>query len=84
MPFKLICDASDTTIEVVLGQRKNKVFQTIYHASRTLNDAQRNYITTKKELLAIVFYFDKFWSYLVFSNVIIYTNHSTIKYIIVK
>ena len=39
MPFKLICDASDQSIGVVLGQRKGKVFHSIYYASKTLADA---------------------------------------------
>jgi hypothetical protein len=45
-PFKLMCDASDYAVEVVLGQRHDKVFQSIYYASRTLNEAQLNYTTT--------------------------------------
>ena len=56
----------------------------IYYASRTLIDAQLNYATTKKELLAIVFAFDKFHSYLIGTKVIVYTDHSAIKYLISK
>ena len=54
-PFELMCDASDFAIREVLGQKRDKIFQVIYYASRTLNDAQLNYATTEKELLAIVF-----------------------------
>ncbi|PIN11732.1 DNA-directed DNA polymerase [Handroanthus impetiginosus] len=64
-PFELMCDASDFTIGAVLGQRKDKIFRSIYYASKTLNDAQLNYTTTEKELLVVVFAFDKFRSYLV-------------------
>ena len=53
--FELMCDASDYVIGAVLGQRKNKQPHVIYYASRTLNDAQLNYSTTEKELLAVVF-----------------------------
>ncbi|XP_057755999.1 uncharacterized protein LOC130975192 [Arachis stenosperma] len=49
----------------VLGQRKDSLVHVIYYASKVLNDAQRNYTTTEKELLAIVFAFDKFRSYLI-------------------
>ena len=60
LPFKLMCDASDYALGAVLGQRKNKQFQPIYYASRTLNDTQQNYTTTEKELLAVVLSFEKF------------------------
>ncbi|CAN6580912.1 unnamed protein product [Malus baccata var. baccata] len=53
LPFELMCDASDYAIGAVLGQRKNKQPHVIYYASRTLNDAQLNYSTTEKELLAV-------------------------------
>ncbi|PIN04144.1 DNA-directed DNA polymerase [Handroanthus impetiginosus] len=83
-PFELICDASNFTIRTVLGQRKDKIFRSIYYASKTLNDAQLNYMTTEKELLAVVFAFDKFRSYLVGTKVIVYTDHSAIRYLIKK
>ncbi|KAL4368813.1 hypothetical protein GQ457_05G020560 [Hibiscus cannabinus] len=60
LPFELMCDASDYAIGAVLRQRKGKVFHPIYYASKTLNDAQVSYTTTKKELLAVIFAFDKF------------------------
>ena len=63
--FELMCDASDYVVGVVLRQRKVRIFHTIYYASKVLNDAQINYATTEKELLAIVFALEKFWSYLV-------------------
>ena len=49
-----------------------------------MNDAQINYATTKKELLAIVFAFDKFRSYLISNRVIVHNDHSTIKYLMTK
>ncbi|KAK8669873.1 hypothetical protein V6N13_104641 [Hibiscus sabdariffa] len=64
-PFELMCDASDYAVGAALGQRRGKLFHVIYYASRTLNDAQINYATTEKELLAVVFAFDKFRSYLI-------------------
>ncbi|CAL9024924.1 unnamed protein product, partial [Prunus brigantina] len=73
LPFELMCDASDYVIGAVLGQRVNKLAHVIYYASRTLNDAQLNYSTTEKELLAVVFALEKFRSYLVGSKVIVYS-----------
>ena len=47
LPFKLMCDASDYPIREVMGQQKNRVFHAIYYASKTLNEEQMNYATTK-------------------------------------
>ena len=52
--------------------------------SRTLNDAQLNYATTEKELLVIVFSFNKFLPYLIGDKVIVHTGHSAIKYLRTK
>ncbi|KAK8670034.1 hypothetical protein V6N13_104800 [Hibiscus sabdariffa] len=84
LPFELMCDASDYAVGVVLGQRKGKFFDPIYYASKTLNDAQVNYTTTGKELLAVIFAFDKFRSYLLGAKVTVYTDHSAIKYLLSK
>ncbi|RVW66547.1 Retrovirus-related Pol polyprotein from transposon 297 [Vitis vinifera] len=54
---------SDFAIGAVLGQREDGKPYVIYYASKTLNEAQRNYTTTEKELLAVVFALDKFRAY---------------------
>jgi len=84
LPFELMCDASDYAVGAVLGQRKDKKPHVIYYASKTLNEAQKNYTTTEKELLAVVFALDKFRSYLVGSLVIIFTDHAALKYLFTK
>ncbi|KAL4282978.1 hypothetical protein GQ457_16G021960 [Hibiscus cannabinus] len=84
LPFELMCDASDYAVGAVLGQRKGKIFHPIYYASKTLNDAQMNYTTTEKEMLAVIFAFNKFRSYLIGTNVIVHTDHSAIKYLLSK
>ena len=84
LQFELMCDVRDFAVGVVLGQRKEKVFYAIYYASQMLNDAQLNYATTEKELLAIVFAFEKFKPYLIGNKVIVFTNHSAIKYLMTK
>ncbi|CAN6704258.1 unnamed protein product [Malus baccata var. baccata] len=68
----------------VLGQRKDKKPHVIYYASRTLNDAQLNYSTTEKELLAVVFALDKFRSYLIGTKIIVFTDHAALKYLLTK
>ena len=84
LPFELMCDASDYAIGAVLGQKKDITFQVIYYVSQTLNDAQLNYATIEKELLAIMFVFDKFRPYLIGHRVIVHTDHSAIKYLMTK
>ncbi|GJR52327.1 reverse transcriptase domain-containing protein [Tanacetum coccineum] len=84
LPFEIICDASDYAVGVVLGQRKTKHFQPIHYDNKTMTDAQAHYTTTEKELLAVVYAFEKFRSYLVLSKTIVYTDHSTLKYLLAK
>ena len=79
-----MCDASDYVVGAVLGQRVDKLPHVIYYASRTLNDAQLNYSTTEKELLAVIFALEKFHSYLIGSKVIIYFDHAAIRYLLTK
>lgn len=79
-----MCDASNYAVGAVLGQRYDRIFHVIYYTSKTLNDAQMNYTTTEKELLAIVFAFDKFRSYLMGTKVIVHTDHAAIRYLMTK
>ncbi|GJS78570.1 reverse transcriptase domain-containing protein [Tanacetum coccineum] len=79
-----MCGASDFAVRAVLGQRIDEKFKPIYYANKTLNNAQEHYTTTKKELLAVVFSFDKFCPYLILSKTIVYTDHSALKYLISK
>src|SRR3954466_8858329 len=79
-----MCDASDFAVGAVLGQRVDKKLNVIHYASKTLDSAQKNYATTKKEFLAVVFACDKFMQYIVDSKVIIHTDHAAIKYLMQK
>ena len=68
----------------MLRQRKDKRPYVIHYASRTLNDAQMNYSTTEKELLAVVFALDRFKSYLIGSPIVVFTDLSALKYLMAK
>nr|GEU45943.1 reverse transcriptase domain-containing protein [Tanacetum cinerariifolium] len=73
MPFELMCDASDFAIGAVLGQRQDKHFRRIYYSSKTMTEAESNYTTTEKEMLAVMYAFDKFRSYLIMNKSIEFT-----------
>jgi hypothetical protein len=79
-----MCDASNYVVGAVLGETKDKKHHAIACASKTLTGPQLNYSTTKKELLAIFYAIDKFRSYLLGANVIVYTDHADLKYLLTK
>nr|GEU39334.1 hypothetical protein [Tanacetum cinerariifolium] len=82
--FELMCNASDFAIGAVMGQRKTKHFQPIHYDSKMMTEAQIHYTTTEKEMLAVVYAFEKFRPYLVLSKSIVYTDHSALKYFLNK
>nr|GFA49204.1 reverse transcriptase domain-containing protein [Tanacetum cinerariifolium] len=83
-PFELMCDASDFAVKAVLGQRIENHFRPIHYASKTMTQAELNYTTTKKEMLAVVHTFEKFHSYLIMNKSVVYTDHSALKYLFSK
>nr|GEX82621.1 reverse transcriptase domain-containing protein [Tanacetum cinerariifolium] len=83
-PFELMCDASDYAIGAILGQRVEKHLWPIHYASKTMNQAETNYTKTEKEMLAVVYAFEKFRSYLIMNKSIVYTDHSALKYLFAK
>ncbi|GJZ35973.1 reverse transcriptase domain-containing protein [Tanacetum coccineum] len=84
LPFELMCDASDFAIGAVLGQRHERHFRPIHYASKTMTEAESHYTTTEKEMLAVVYAFKKFRSYLILNKSIVYTDHSALKYLFAK
>nr|GEY69222.1 reverse transcriptase domain-containing protein [Tanacetum cinerariifolium] len=84
MRIELMCDASDFAIGAVLGQRKVKHFRPIHYACKTITEAESNYTIMEKDMLAVVYAFENFWSYLIMNKSIVYTDHSTLKYLFAK
>ena len=82
--FEIMCNASDYAMGAVLGQKVDKMFRVIYYSSKTFNEAQDNYSTIKKEMLAMTFACEKFKPYILGSHVIIHTDHAAIKYLMAK
>nr|GFC10556.1 reverse transcriptase domain-containing protein [Tanacetum cinerariifolium] len=79
-----MCDASNYAVGAVLGQRVEKIFRPIHYASKTMNQAETNYTTTEKEMLTVVYTFEKFRSYLIMNKSIVYTDLSALKYLFAK
>ena len=76
-----MCDASDYAMGAVLGQRTEKIFKAIYYDNKTFNEAKENYSTTEKEMLEMVFAYEKFRPYILGSHVVIHIDHAAIKYL---
>nr|GEV82586.1 retrovirus-related Pol polyprotein from transposon 17.6 [Tanacetum cinerariifolium] len=72
-----------TTVKV-LGQRQDKHFRPIHYTSKTMTEAELNYTTTEKDMLAVVYAFEKFRSYLILNKSIVYRDHSAFKYMFAK
>lgn len=81
IPFEIMCNAIDYVVGIILRQKRDKKMHPIYYTIRTLDEARINYAITEKELLVVVFVFDKLCSYLVGSNIIVYSSHVDIKYL---
>nr|GEZ86390.1 reverse transcriptase domain-containing protein [Tanacetum cinerariifolium] len=84
LPFELMCDASDFVIGAVLGLHHEKHFRPIHYASKTVTDTESNYTMTEKEMLAVVYAFKKFRSYLIMKKCIVHTDHPALKYLFAK
>jgi hypothetical protein len=74
-PFKIMYDASDYMVGVVLWQKIEKNLHVIAYVSPMLDEAQCNYHATEKTLFAVVFALEKSRSYLLGTKVVVFTNH---------
>nr|GEW06972.1 reverse transcriptase domain-containing protein [Tanacetum cinerariifolium] len=54
------------------------------YLDKTMTQAETNYTTIEKEMLAVVYTFEKFRSYLIMNKSIVYTDHSALKYLFAK
>ena len=79
-----MCDASGVALGMVWGQRRNKILHHINYSRKALNGAHKSYTVIEQKLLAIVFAFEKFCSYLLCTRVIVHTDHSTLRYLMEK
>ena len=80
--FILSCDSSNYAISAILSQLQNGKERPISFASRMLNKAEKNYSTTHKELLAVVFGTQVHRCYLYGRKFKIVTDHAALKWLI--
>jgi len=81
LPFQISSDALDTAIGAVLGQEEDQKPYAIYYISKNLSPAELNYTVTEKEFLVVIHAVNKFRHYITGYPVILYTDHSAIKYL---
>ena len=74
-------DASDLALGAVLSQKIDGVERPIAFFSRVMNSTQRNYCTTRRELLAIISALQYFRHYLLGNKVILRTDHHSLKWL---
>ena len=81
--YILDTDASDYGIGAVLSQVDEEGNeQVIAYGSKLLSDAQRNYCTTKKELLAMVYFVKQYRHYLVGRRFLLRTDHASLLWLL--
>jgi hypothetical protein len=83
--FHVHVDASSIALGVVLAQLgAGDIDHPLDFASRKLSTAEINYTTTKREGLAMVYALQKFHHYLLGGHFKMFTDHSTLKYLVNK
>jgi hypothetical protein len=79
--YVLDTDGSSTGLGAVLQQRKGEELHVIAYASRCLSRAERNYNTTRRELLAVVFGLKQFRPFLLGRHFLLRVDHSSLTYL---
>lgn len=80
-PFILRTDASNYAVGAVLLQKEGSDERPIEYASRLLTNAERNYNTTEREALAVVWALQKFRGYIDGAEVEVSTDHQALKWL---
>ena len=85
LEFHVHTDGSDIAVGAMLAQNPTgKIDQPIAYALRLLSKAEKNYTTTEKEALAMVYAVNKFRHYLLGNRFIFYVDHFSLQYLVNK
>ena len=85
LEFHVHTNASDIMVGAMLAQNPTgKIYQPIAYASQLLSKAEKNYTTTEKEALAMVYAVNKFRHYLLSNRFIFYIDHLALQYLVNK
>ena len=83
--FHVHIDASSLEIGAILTQPgDDEMDYPIVYSSKKLNKAEKNYSTTEREALGMVFALQKYRHYLLANLFIFYTDHQALKYLVNK
>ncbi|GFW94999.1 retrovirus-related Pol polyprotein from transposon 297 [Trichonephila clavipes] len=80
-PFLIRTDASNYALVAVLLQGEDKEEHPVEFASRFLNPAERNYSTTEREALAVVWALNKFWGYIDGASITVASDHQPLRWL---
>jgi len=83
-PLEVRCDASLIGIGAELVQLEELGWKLVANASRLLSEAERNYCTSERECLAIVYATDKFAPYIHGLRFTVITDHLSLKWLTEK
>jgi hypothetical protein len=84
-PFHVHVEVSSITLGIILAQPRDRgIDPPIAFVSRKLSLVERKYTTTEREGLAMVYALHKFRHYLLGSHFKMFTDHSTLKYLVNK
>ena len=83
--FHVHVDASSIALGIILAQPgEGGIDHPIAFASKKLSSAEKNYTTTEREGLAMVYALQKFKHYLLGSHFKMFTDNSALKYLVNK
>ena len=79
--FHLYTDVSNEGVGVTLGQLQNGREVAIAYAGRDFNSAEKNYSTTEREALAVIFGINNFEPYSYGRKFVLHTDHHSLKWL---